>query len=88
MYVHSTISVPDVDRILLSVGLLLEQMVEEPSGEQDLFNPPPTMDSARPSTRRADQSRARCPPPPQHNIFFSLCSFSHPSFSFLPSLVS
>lgn len=59
MYVHSTISVPDVDRILLSVGLLLEQMVEEPSGEQDLFNPPPTMDSARPSTRRADQSRAR-----------------------------
>ena len=30
MYVQSTISVPDVDRILLSVGLLLEQMIEEP----------------------------------------------------------
>jgi hypothetical protein len=30
MYVNSTISVPDVDRILLGVGLLLEQMIEEP----------------------------------------------------------
>ena len=32
MYISSTIAVPDVDRILLSVGLLLEQMLEPPSG--------------------------------------------------------
>jgi hypothetical protein len=32
MYISSTIAVPDVDRILLSVGLLLEQMLKPPSG--------------------------------------------------------
>jgi hypothetical protein len=76
MYVNSTISVPDVDRILLSVGLLLEQMIEEPPPGKprpvpeilayfivatgpDLFNPPPTLASRRPSKKSARRCSAR-----------------------------
>jgi hypothetical protein len=59
LYVHSTISVPDVDRILLSVGLLLEQMIEDPPDGEDLFNPPPRLKSRRASTRSADRCSAR-----------------------------
>ena len=48
MYISSTIAVPDVDRILLSVGLLLEQMLEPPSGgEVKLVNIPLTLSAPK-----------------------------------------
>ena len=58
MYVQSTISVPDVDRILLSVGLLLEQMITEPPDGPDPFNPPPTLDAQYPTKRPIENCRA------------------------------
>jgi len=57
MFVQSTISVPDVDRILLSVSLLLEQMICDPTDDNaDLFNPIEITGQAR--TRNPDQCRA------------------------------
>jgi hypothetical protein len=59
LYADSTIHVPDVDRIMLSVGLLLEQMIEEPPPGDDLFNPPPTLKSRRASKRSAERCSAK-----------------------------
>jgi hypothetical protein len=62
LYVQSTIYMPDVDRILFSMGMLLEQMMEDPpkgTWHLDLFNPPPRLNSKRVSKRSAGRCSAK-----------------------------